>query len=309
MATQSRFRPNFLNPKHWWVWFADGFLRTASCLSISSQMTLGKWLGRLSMALLSQSRLRIAKRNLELCFPEASEAERRDLLRSNFEELGRSLFDTANAWYWTDEVFREKVEIRGLGHIKRAREQGHGAILFGVHTMALEITAQLARLIPLNVIYRPHGNPLIEYLIVKGRSVADRLRLIPKSEFRQAVKVLKLGGVLWYADDQSPNIRKDVMFVPFFAMEHVAVSGAASTLAKLGKARLYPYFVERKRSGNYLIEISAPLEGFPSNSLEADVRRLGGITEELISRNTEQYLWVHRRFKRQIDPMVDSYYS
>ena len=48
---------------------------------------LGTALGRLAMRVM-KSRARIARRNLELCFPEMSAADREALLVKNFESLG-----------------------------------------------------------------------------------------------------------------------------------------------------------------------------------------------------------------------------
>ncbi len=39
-------------------------------------------------------------RNLELCFPEMSEQERRKMVVKNFESVGMGLMETGMAWFW-----------------------------------------------------------------------------------------------------------------------------------------------------------------------------------------------------------------
>ena len=46
-------------------------------------------------------RRRIAKRNLELCFPEKTAAERKRLLKENFASTGIAFFEMAMSWWWS----------------------------------------------------------------------------------------------------------------------------------------------------------------------------------------------------------------
>ena len=55
-------------------------------------MTLGRGLGLLTFKLL-KSRRKIASRNLELCFPEKTAAERELLLQENAKQTGCDIFD------------------------------------------------------------------------------------------------------------------------------------------------------------------------------------------------------------------------
>jgi KDO2-lipid IV(A) lauroyltransferase len=66
---------------------------------------LGTALGRLAMRVM-KSRARIARRNLELCFPEMSAADREALLVKNFESLGMGLMETGMAWFWPTHGWR-----------------------------------------------------------------------------------------------------------------------------------------------------------------------------------------------------------
>ncbi|MFY1079901.1 hypothetical protein ACNF5D_28050, partial [Escherichia coli] len=52
-----------------------------------SQMWLGRQLGHLAAKVL-KSRVKIARRNLELAMPELTLAEREKLLKQNFESVG-----------------------------------------------------------------------------------------------------------------------------------------------------------------------------------------------------------------------------
>ena len=50
-----------------------------------------------------------------------------------------------------------------------------------------------------------------------------------------------------------------------------------------------------------LLTIGAPLEAFPSGDDERDALTINQATEQLIRQNPEQYLWIHKRYKRRPD--------
>ena len=307
MITRALFRPSYLYPEYWGVWLIASFLWLLSYIPCFLQSIIGKYIGYV-LFLLYPKRAHIVKRNLALCFPDITEDERRQLLHSNLKESGRALFDMGNAWYWSDKTVQENMEVSGAEHLKEAEEQNCGIILFATHSLVLEMGARVFGQVKPGIgVYRPHNNPLIEYLQVKARLVSNKA-LIPKSNPREIIKMLNAGEVIWYSSDQAPA-KKSALFVPFFAQERVATTTAVVRLVKLGNARLCPLFVERKNNGKYRIEILAPLENFPDGCIETDVRRLNSILEKLILRRPEQYLWAHRRFKTQLESSAADVYN
>lgn len=307
MVTQALFRPSYLYPKYWNVWLIALFLRLVSHIPRCLQEIIGKGIGYVLFALCPK-RVRIAKRNLALCFPDATEDERQQLLCSNLKEFGRALFDVSNAWYWSDKTVQENMEVSGAEHLKEATDQGCGVILFAVHSLVLEMGARvIGQVRPSIGVYRPHNNPVFEYLQVKGRLRSNKA-LISKSNPREMIRTLKAGDVIWYTADQA-SPRQSSIFVPFFALQQVATTTSTSRLARVKNVRLCPFFVERTGQNKYRIEISAPLENFPGPGIEEDTIRLNRILEKIILKRPEQYLWMHRRFKLESNFAISSHYS
>ena len=145
-------------------------------------------------------------------------------------------------------------------------------------------------------VYRPHNNPVMEYLQVKGRLRSNKA-LVPKRDLRQMVRSLREPNVIWYTADQDFG-RSSATFIPFFNVPEAATITGATTLARLGKAKVLPFFVERNSDDTgYNIEIQPPLDNFPGENEIEDAKRGNKIIEEIISRNMSQYMWLHRRFK------------
>lgn len=308
MVEKAQFSSHLYHPKYWLLWLGVGLMRLTQVLPLRIQMKMGAVLGRMAMGIVGK-RVNTAKRNLQLCFPEMSDAEQQALLRENFEQTGKAIFDTINGWWWSDEKIQQHMTIKGQQHVQQTLDNGQGVILFAVHCLPLEMGARIfGQFQPGVGVYRPHNNAVMEYLQVKGRLRSNKA-LVPKRDLRQMVRSLRAPNVIWYTADQDFG-RSSATFIPFFAVEQAATITGATTLAKLGKAKVLPFFVERNSTDTgYNIEIQAPLDNFPGENEIEDAKRGNRIIEQIISRNKSQYMWLHRRFKTRPNPEDPSLYK
>ncbi|QIZ77741.1 LpxL/LpxP family Kdo(2)-lipid IV(A) lauroyl/palmitoleoyl acyltransferase [Ferrimonas lipolytica] len=296
MITEAQFERRLLHPKFWLLWAGVGLLKLLVKLPLSTQVSLGQRIGR-GFKKFQPKRVKTVQRNIERCFPQMSATEQQQLLDANFDEIGMALFDTGNAWFWSDERIQQHMEIEGDEHLRAAQDAGHGVILLASHCLMLEPGARVFGQMHQGVgVYRPNKNPLLEYLQSAGRLRSNK-GLIKKKEVRQMVKALRKGEVLWYTQDQDAGGRG--VFANFFGLRCSTAPGAPA-LAKMGKAQVLPFFVERKADASgYRIKMHPPLTDFPSGDDQADVQRGNDETEKLVRMRPEQYMWLHRRFKTQ----------
>ncbi|MEZ9536957.1 LpxL/LpxP family Kdo(2)-lipid IV(A) lauroyl/palmitoleoyl acyltransferase [Shewanella sp. 10N.286.51.B8] len=308
MVDKAQFSSHLLHPKYWPLWFGVALMKLTQLLPLRWQMTLGKGLGRLVLKL-AASRRHTAERNFQLCFPDMPAVEREALLKRNFEETGKALFDTINAWWWSDEKVQQHMTIKGDEHVRNTLDNGQGVILFAVHCLPLEMGARMfGQFQPGIGVYRPHNNPVMEYLQVKGRLRSNK-GLVPKRDLRKMVKSLRNPDVIWYTADQDFG-RSSAVFIPLYAVPDAATITGATTLAKLGRAKVLPFFVERNDDDTgYNMEILAPLDNFPGENELEDAIRGNKIIEQLIDRNRNQYMWLHRRFKTRPTKETPSLYK
>lgn len=308
MVNKAQFSSQLLHPKHWPLWLGVGFMKLTQLLPLRLQMTLGTGLGRLVLKV-AAGRRHTAERNLQLCFPDMPVEERETLLKKNFEETGKALFDTINAWWWSDEKVQQHMTIKGEEHVRNTLDNGQGVILFAVHCLPLEMGARMfGQFQPGIGVYRPHNNPVMEYLQVNGRLRSNK-GLVPKRDLRKMVKSLRNPDVIWYTADQDFG-RSSAVFIPLYEVPDAATITGATTLAKLGRAKVLPFFVERNNDDSgYNMEILAPLENFPGEDELTDAIRGNKIIESIIDRNRGQYMWLHRRFKTRPTKETPSVYQ
>jgi len=296
---------SYWKPRYWPTWLGIAFLRLSCLLPYRWQIGIGKAIGRLGHRIAAERRA-IARRNIELCFPELAPAERDRIAREHFEALGASLMEFALGRWASDEKLRKLTTLNGIEHIQRAAEEGKTIILLSAHFTALEISGRIFSeyVPPFDIVYRPFRNALLTEMVAGGREVSGR-RTIDKNDIKAMVRSLRDGVMVWYAPDQAYH-QKQSMLLPFFGIPAMT-NVATTTLAKLGRAIAIPFFPRRLPEGGYSIDILPPLEGVPSEDPAADTAKYLAALETQIRKCPEQYYWVHRRFKNRPEPLQDVY--
>ncbi|AMA45223.1 lipid A biosynthesis lauroyl acyltransferase [Pseudomonas monteilii] len=292
-----RFRLQFFHPRFWGLWLGLGLLWLIVQLPYRALLGLGRVLGAV-MYRVAGPRRRIAARNLELCFPELSEAQRKRLLKENFASTGIAFFEMAMSWWWPKARLARLAHIEGLEHLRDAERDGQGAILMAVHFTTLEIgAALLGQAHTIDGMYREHGNALFDYVQRRGRERHNLDALaVERDDVRGMLKLLRSGRAIWYAPDQDYGTKQSV-FVPLFGIPAATVT-ATTKFARLGRARVIPFTQRRLEDGSgYRLVVHPPLEDFPGESEEADCLRINQWVEGVLRECPEQYLWAHRRFK------------
>ena len=135
---RSSFNIAFLHPRNWVTWFGLGLLWLLVQLPYPVLSRLGESLGKLSRPFLKR-RERIARRNLELCFPTMSAEMRDAMIEKNFMSLGMGLFETGMAWFWPDKRVRRWFDVDGYQNLVEAQANHKGVMVVGVHFMSLEL--------------------------------------------------------------------------------------------------------------------------------------------------------------------------
>ena len=108
-------------------------LKGAGALPISLSQRLGKVLGLL-MINLNVREVKIARRNLELCFPHFKESKRQELLRSSFVHSGMQMFEIAYLWRSsTDKAIDMVKSVQGMEVFEEALANKAGVLLILPH--------------------------------------------------------------------------------------------------------------------------------------------------------------------------------
>jgi KDO2-lipid IV(A) lauroyltransferase len=298
-------RYELLAPRNWASWLVLGCMRCIELLPYTAMLVVGRGIGRLVGSVVGKFH-RTARRNIELCMPQLTSAQRERLLREHFAGLGMALCESSMSWWSSDERIRALSRIEGCEHLDAACRQGHGIILLTAHFTTLEISARILNTNrPICALYKPLRNP-----VLAAASNASRERLarnaIRNDDVRGMVRALRNNEIVWYAPDQCYR-KKGAQMVPFFGVP-AATNTFTTRLAQLTGATILYLSHERLPQGaGYRVVIHPPARGIPSVDAVADTVHFNAFIEAEVGRNPSQYWWIHRRFKG-LDATYPDYY-
>lgn len=282
----------FINPLYWPLWLLAGILRLLVFLPYKWLMYLGVGVGRLLYWFPSYARS-VIKININLCFPEYSKQQQKQLLKKNCESMGMALFETLLAWWGSQKKLRKLVHFNDYENYQQ--HQG-AAIVITPHFLTLELVGSLAaNELDYMVMYRPHRKAFLEFFTLRHRK-AHFVKTIPSHDMRGMLRAVKTGGKVLFLPDIDAG-RKNGRFVDFFGVKASTVIGT-SRMAKMTGAKVMPIaFYRRDNLSGYDLHFYPPLENFPTDDVEADILRVNQLLEEMICKKPEQYLWQYRRFR------------
>lgn len=308
-----RFKASFLCPKYWGIWVGFFLLKLLSLLPYRFKFSVGKAIGEI-FYLLAKSRRELARKNIQQCFPEKSPQACEEILKQHFASLGINLMETTiNIWGKHHKNAKKNESqhftFKGLEHLKA--NENHGILLVVPHFTTIEITGLMISFITeYRPIYRPHDNPLMEYLITQSRTVSEHddplgrsVKPVSNKNTRELITQLRDHKNLMILPDQKYTNQGHIL-VPFFGFMAPSNPGI-NKLAKLGKAKVIPIFTRRK-GHEYELEFLPPLENFPTGDDYQDILTMHKLYETEIKQNPAQYLWVHNRWNNKNQQAIPS---
>lgn len=281
---------------------ALGLLWLLQWLPLPILASLGDKLGRL-LYKVARSRRRIALKNLALCFPDKTEAEREAIAQEHFAWLARSLLERAMLWWSPPERIKNLIQIEGDIELAEREYQtsGRPTMWLCPHFVALDVAGAsilLCQKRPGASIYQRQSNPVIDDLMKKGRLRFGNAEIFPRSDsVKPLFRAIKQEGRGFFNLPDMDFGERDAAFVPFFGVP-AATLLAPSRMARALNMVVQPVIAETLPKGQgWRIRYLPAMHGFPTADAEADTLRLNQMIEHEILKQPAQYLWVHKRFK------------
>jgi KDO2-lipid IV(A) lauroyltransferase len=295
---KSELNARHWSPRYWSTWLLLAVMRLASVMPLALLVALGSVAGEL-LYLLAGERRRVAAINLAIAFPDAGPAALRRLNRACFRNVTIGVLEIGLVW-WAPERVRAMTEIVGLEHLQAAQSSNRGAMLLTAHFTCIEVGLPvLSAHSTLQAMYKRPHNRLMDAFMEHHRGRFTAIIAGHHSPIG-LIKGLKRGHAMWYAPDQDFG-GKDTVFVPLFGVPATALT-APSRIAGMAGVPVMPCCIERMpRAAGYRLTIGAPLIDFPSDDDDRDALVINRAVEALIRKNPEQYLWIHKRYKRRPD--------
>ncbi len=247
-----------------------------------------------------KKRREIGINNLKMAFPELSDQVARKLTKKSCQHLGLNLVEFTMLSHVKKEDLLNNIQIENKDILDQVLAGGQGIIIYTAHFGNWELLGVDLALqgYSLHVLAQAQNNPYFNDRINQIRELAG-MRLIPLGmSVRGAFKVLKNREILCIAGDQNAGTKG--WSVNFFGRTTPAYPGAVQLAVRTG-AVIVPAYIIREDWRCHRIKIYQPY-AIKKNATEKEqhqlLQELTGLSEEVIREYPEQWLWLHRRWKK-----------
>jgi len=281
---------------------ATSLLKLAAFLPIPVAHAIGTLLGWL-LYLLPNKKCRITLRNLELCFPDMPQPQRRQLARRSLIETGKGAMEKPILLFCSRKrLLRLVRNSMGHEHLTHAIEAGRAIIICTPHLGDWELIGlYCSTLQPMTNLYRPQRNHEVDEWIRQGRQRLGAT-LVPTdvNGVRALYRALAKGEMIGILPDQNPGKGTGV-FVPFFGISTNTMVLLPRLAHKYRPVVLYSYAERLSWGRGFCLHFVPASKDLASADMNTAATSLNQGLEQEICKLPEQYWWSYQRFRRRPD--------
>jgi KDO2-lipid IV(A) lauroyltransferase len=259
----------------------------------------GGVLGYLGYYLLPREKIR-AIAHLTSAFKERDDAWIRRTAKRSFIHLGKSMLEVMLV---TPRRLPQIADFHGIENLNEAMARGKGVIYFTGHIGNWELLGGvLASRFPLSVVAAPiEPEPLNDLILqLRGRIGIKIILRGRAGASRELIRIFKENRILGLLIDQDTDV--EGAFVDFMGRPAWTPTAAASMAIKFGAPVVFGY-IQRGADNRHTVTVEGPLELIRTGDAEKDIIANTALftkkIEDCIMRNPEQWVWMHRRWRRQ----------
>ncbi|PYU07442.1 MAG: lipid A biosynthesis acyltransferase [Acidobacteria bacterium] len=286
-----------------WIAYAvvSSVVKLAGALPRSLARALAEGLARILFALTPKLR-KTAEFNLKLAFPRWTDAQREATIRGMVRSLGWMAAEFARMPRYTRKNIEEIVVLDGHENFLEGQRRGKGVLFLTAHMGAWELSSYAHAVYgyPLHYMARPLDNARLDGLVNRYRGLSGNAPIFKNESARLMLRILKDAGTVGILADQN-TMREEGVFVDFFGVPACTTTGIARVALHTGAAVVPGYAVWDESLKKYRLRFEPPLELVRTGDAERDIventQRFAKVTEEIIRKYPEQWVWVHARWK------------
>ena len=272
-------------------------MRLFGILPLRVSLVVGAALGNL-LGRFPNRDLRLARRNIELCFPELEPANRELLVRDSLRSMGKTFIEIG--WFWCQKpqrVLGLVRKIHGLDLFEQACNAGQGVLLAAPHLGCWELLGQyLPSRIETAIMYKRPADQGVEQVIIRGRERTG-VKLIPADGkgVRKVIQAIRKGHLVGILPDQQPKAGQG-QFAPFFGIETLTMVLVSKLVQKTNCQVIFGWVERLPGDAGYDFHFSAPEAQISDPDLRVSVTALNQGIEKCVRQCPAQYQWSYKRF-------------
>ncbi len=259
----------------------------------------GGCLGFAAYYLLARGRKR-AIEHLSSVFTDKDHAWIRRTARDNYVHLGKAMLELM---IMRSSLLEKQFTFRGFENLQQAYDQGKGVIYVTGHIGSWEIMGiALAAAFPLSAVAAPIEPRAVNDMILRLRSGLGFTTILrgKAGAARELIRIFKENRVLAILIDQDTDV--EGAYVDFMGRPAWTPTAAAQMAIRFNAPVVFGY-THRGDDNRHTITVEGPIELVRTGDDEKDIIANTALftkkLEDAIMKHPEQWVWMHRRWRRQ----------
>jgi KDO2-lipid IV(A) lauroyltransferase len=285
------------------LWFAKILSFFVSLIPRPLILLFGRFLGFLWWDVLRLRRFTIY-RNLSIVFPDLSKQQKSEIARESLNRMGVNFLDFLRIPSLGPGYLRRHAIFEGLENYEEVRRRGKGVFMMSLHIGNGDFGVALMALagIPVNLISKKFKQKWINDFWFGVREMRGTKFFDPHGK-RTAFDILKATSqnqVVVFVLDQFMGKPFGIEST-FFGRKTGTAYGLALFSLKSG-VPVVPAYTYWDAQGKVHVVFEPPIEPVPGDDRDLQIKEMteqyNRVLEKIILRHPEQWMWVHRRWKK-----------
>jgi len=250
----------------------------------------------------------VVRGNIDACFPEKTEAERRKIEHEFYRNFADNCVETVKLLHISDEEMMRRMEFENTAEIDRLLAEGRNIMVYFAHVFDWEWAPSVSLHtvcrpgeVAFCQVYRPLRSKTFDALMLRIRSRFHSISIPKESTLRQLLRFRSNGklSITGFMSDQHPSHGDPGHVTTLLGRPTLMISGTETLARKLDFAAIY-WDMERTGRGHYRITTRLLAE-HPAELAKGELtERYTRALEATIRRNPANWLWSHNRWKHII---------
>lgn len=246
-------------------------------------------------------RKKVVRSNLELVFPEKSDAERKRIQIAFYRHMCDMFLEMVKTMNLSKAAVKKRYSVQNI-EVLQEIEKEKSILIVCSHYANWEWNVSINNYVDAKgyAVYQPVGNTYFDRWIRNVRARWNTTLITSQDTVKTVVRNKRDGviGIFGMVSDQSPQYHRAQYWTEFMGINVPVINGAETMARKMDLAVVFLKVSQVKR-GYYkaeLIPITTSGASTDKNEITDQFLRL---TEQQIREKPEYYLWTHKRWKHR----------
>ncbi|MBE6309726.1 MAG: acetyltransferase [Bacteroidales bacterium] len=255
-------------------------------------------------------RKKVVIQNLNECFPEKSESERKQIMKDFYKHLADTFIETIKLLHVSDDEMRRRIVFHNVDEVDKSIEQGRSVAMYASHYCNWEWLSAITMwskydtsVMQFGQVYHPLENAWWDEFLLNLRS-RFKSYSYPMSRVLRELLAAKSKGkitITGFISDQHPHAN-DIDDVITFLNHYTAFITGPEIMAKKMDMDVLYFDVRKVRRGYYDCTIRV-ISRTPKEEPQFKITNTyAQMLENVIKESPAEWLWTHKRWKRPVTP-------